>query len=161
MKTGTMSRVGNLQPTENCKPATVGLINIRHIAGLRSLACGDFDRQREPKCHAWPRVRDYLDFRETHNLVGRAIIHKELVLTNSPTTQFILKKSLIPAPSLLCLTVFAFRPPFLILLLISELSANRSALFANCRHRQYVAVNRDRHSGILPDSSFALRASTK
>lgn len=32
------------------------------------------------------REDGYLDFLETHNLVGRAIIHKELVLTNSPTT---------------------------------------------------------------------------
>ena len=32
------------------------------------------------------RENGYLDFLETHNLVGRAIIHKELILTNSPTT---------------------------------------------------------------------------
>jgi hypothetical protein len=32
------------------------------------------------------RENGYLDFLETHNLVGRAIIHKELVLSSSPTT---------------------------------------------------------------------------
>jgi hypothetical protein len=32
------------------------------------------------------REQGYLDFLETHNLIGRAIIHREVVLTNSPST---------------------------------------------------------------------------
>jgi hypothetical protein len=32
------------------------------------------------------REQGYLDFLETHNLIGRAMIHREVVLTNSPNT---------------------------------------------------------------------------